>query len=150
MTIFVDTWGWMALGDEKDQHFQSVSEVVWERFDKGTRFFTSNFVLGEAITLIYTHCGGRKGEQIVDKLFQMLGSRQFQAEEITRERFQKALELRRRFRDKSKISFTDLTSMVVMRDLGITDILTADRHFLQVNLGFRLVPEIRRKGRARR
>ena len=140
MTIFVDTWGWMALGDEKDEHFQSVSEVVWEQFNEGTRFFTSNFVLGEAITLIYTHCGGRRGERIVDKLLQTVSSRQFQLEEITQERFQKALDLRRRFRDKPKISFTDLTSMVVMRERGITDILTADRHFLKVNLGFRLVP----------
>jgi hypothetical protein len=30
--------------------------------------------------------------------------------------------------------------MVVMQDLGLTDIFTGDAHFRQVNLGFRLFP----------
>ena len=32
-------------------------------------------------------------------------------------------------------------SMVIMRELGIVDVMTADSHFQQVNLGFRSVPE---------
>lgn len=34
----------------------------------------------------------------------------------------------------------DFTSIVVMRDLGITDVFTGDAHFLHVGLGFHLVP----------
>jgi predicted nucleic acid-binding protein len=34
----------------------------------------------------------------------------------------------------------DFTSMVVMQDLGVTEIFTGDGHFQQVGLGFRLVP----------
>ncbi len=30
--------------------------------------------------------------------------------------------------------------MVIMQDLGITDVFTGDEHFQQVNLGFRLHP----------
>jgi predicted nucleic acid-binding protein len=30
--------------------------------------------------------------------------------------------------------------MAIMVELGITDILTADRHFAQVGLGFRALP----------
>jgi predicted nucleic acid-binding protein len=30
--------------------------------------------------------------------------------------------------------------MVIMQELGIVDILTADNHFAQVGLGFRLLP----------
>ena len=44
------------------------------------------------------------------------------------------------YHDKPDISFVDFTSMVVMQDLGITDVFSGDRHFLQVNLGFQLVP----------
>jgi predicted nucleic acid-binding protein len=38
------------------------------------------------------------------------------------------------------ISFTDLTSMVVMKELGIMSILTDDDHFVHVGMGFQKVP----------
>lgn len=59
---------------------------------------------------------------------------------ITLERFEQAKELRLRFRDKPKILFTDLTSMVVMKELAVMSILTEDDHFTQVGMGFEKVP----------
>jgi len=59
-----------------------------------------------------------------------------QVQEIYRE----AQEQRSKYRDKPKISFTDFTSFVVMRELGVTEALTDDKHYLKVNLGFRLRP----------
>ena len=38
--------------------------------------------------------------------------------------------------DKS-YSFTDCTSFVVMRELGIREALTTDRHFVQAGFGIR-------------
>jgi uncharacterized protein len=43
--------------------------------------------------------------------------------------------------DKPRISFTDLTTMIIMTELEVVDILTADVHFTHVGLGFRLLPE---------
>jgi predicted nucleic acid-binding protein len=48
--------------------------------------------------------------------------------------------MRQKYADKPDISFVDFTSMVVMQDLGITDVFSGDQHFEQVNLGLRLVP----------
>jgi predicted nucleic acid-binding protein len=59
---------------------------------------------------------------------------------VSAAQFEQAWVLRQRYHDKPDISFTDLTSMVVMQDLGITDVFTGDAHFQQVNLGFRLFP----------
>ena len=59
---------------------------------------------------------------------------------ITPERFEQAKRLRIKFQDKPRISFTDLTSIVVMNELGITDILTEDAHFTQVGIGVRIIP----------
>jgi predicted nucleic acid-binding protein len=61
-------------------------------------------------------------------------------ERITEDRFEKAIGLRRKFDDKPRISFTDLKSIVVMKELGITDVMTEDDHFLQVGMGFNKVP----------
>jgi predicted nucleic acid-binding protein len=55
-------------------------------------------------------------------------------------RFREAVRLRAKYRDKPGISFTDFTSMAVMRELEVTRILTEDRHFAQVGMGFELVP----------
>jgi len=55
-------------------------------------------------------------------------------------RFEEAKVLRLRFDDKPRISFTDLTSMVVMREIGVTDVITGDEHFEHVGMGFQRKP----------
>ena len=59
-------------------------------------------------------------------------------EQVTPERFSRAWRLR--YRDKPRISFTDLTSFVVMRELGLRHALTGDAHFEQVGLNFSKLP----------
>jgi predicted nucleic acid-binding protein len=38
------------------------------------------------------------------------------------------------------ITLTDLTSMVIMRERAIREVLTEDEHFIQVRMGFSKVP----------
>jgi predicted nucleic acid-binding protein len=59
---------------------------------------------------------------------------------VSADRFFAALSLRRRFHDKPLISFTDLTSMAIMSELEIEEVVTEDEHFLQVGMGFRKIP----------
>ena len=59
---------------------------------------------------------------------------------ITPARFELAKALRLRFRDKPRISFTDLTTMVVMQEREIAQILTEDEHFTHVGLGLQIAP----------
>ena len=61
-------------------------------------------------------------------------------ENINPQRFDKAKKLRLRFKDKPRISFTDITSMVIMEERGIRQILTDDNHFIQVGMGFQKIP----------
>ena len=42
--------------------------------------------------------------------------------------------------DKPKISFTDLTSMVIMRDRNIKKVLTDDDHFTHLGMDLQKVP----------
>jgi predicted nucleic acid-binding protein len=58
---------------------------------------------------------------------------------ISGARFKSAQQLRIRYQDKPAISFTDLTSLVVMQEFEIQKILTEDGHFSQVGLGFELI-----------
>jgi len=58
---------------------------------------------------------------------------------ITPERFDASQKLRLKFQD-TDISFTDLTSMAVMQELEITNIMTGDTHFTHVGMNFILFP----------
>jgi len=74
------------------------------------------------------------------RIFQAQQSGSLLIERVTAERFQKAFQLRLRYRDKPRISFTDLTSLVVMKELGLQRVLTADAHFVEVGMGFERLP----------
>lgn len=59
---------------------------------------------------------------------------------INSERFEAICKMRIKYADKPLISFTNLSSMVVMKELGISLVLTGDNHFNQVGMGFIKVP----------
>ena len=138
MKLFVDTWGWLVLADRKDPRHSSVARCYLERSQTAGRIVTSNFVLDETLTLLFRRRPFDEAWRFANSLLQ---SPFISLLPVTEVRFRKAFELHQRFSDKPKISFTDLTSMVIMQELRAADIMTADTHFLQVGLGFRLLPE---------
>lgn len=138
--LFIDTWGWLVIADRKeDMHDEVVSFYKRFREEKG-QVITTDYVLSEVITKIFKRHHFVKGIEYVEALFEMERGDYLYLAWITKERFQKAWELRVKYQDKTDISFTDLTSFVVMEELGIKNVLTEDDHFKKVNLGFGLLP----------
>ena len=138
--LFVDTWGWVALGHRQDQHHQRVRSIFQNIRQEGSLIYTSDYVLDEVITLLYRREVPSEASRFVDAI---LGSAQLGhlvIERITSPRFAAAWALRQRMLDKPLISFTDLTSFVVMQELHVSTALTQDQHFAQVGLGFQLLP----------
>ncbi len=45
--------------------------------------------------------------------------------------------MKKTFFDKPYISFVDFSSFVLMKELGVSEALTADRHFEGIGLGFK-------------
>lgn len=91
--IFVDTWGWIALGHRKNPRHYEVKGFYQEMRKEGSRVYTSDYVLDEVVTLLFR-----------------------------------------------REAFTDLTSMAVMEERGLNDILTEDEHFIQAGMGFQRLP----------
>ena len=102
---------------------------------------TSDYVLDELITLLFRRESYDEAVRFLDGLLADSARGTLQIQRLTTERFQAALELRKRFRDKPDISFTDLTTMAVMRELQIIAVVTEDNHFLHVGMGFQRLPE---------
>ena len=139
MKLFVDTWGWLVLEDSKDPQHRAASRI-YEAAAKGSRnIFTTNFVLDETFSRLF---GRRPFDEASRFAKGLMQSPFIEIEQVTPARFRRAFQLRLTFRDKPDISFTDLTSMAIAQELNIVDILTGDRHFNQVGLGFQTLPQL--------
>ena len=133
---FVDTWGWIALGNARDSQHSRVTDVFRTLRREQIPICTSDYVLDELVTLLFRREAHERSFRFVDALLSAATAGQMTIERVTPERFTAAWELRKRFQDKPMISFTDLSSMAIMTERGITRVLTDDDHFLHVGLGF--------------
>jgi predicted nucleic acid-binding protein len=139
-SLFVDTWGWIALGHNRDPAHANVSRFYREHRSQKSTVYTSDYVLDEVITLLFRRERFDSAKAFLDAMLADVNNGRITLERITAPRFDRAWELRCRLHDKMRISFTDLTSMTIMDELGIVDVLTDDQHFSHVGMGFRRVP----------
>jgi uncharacterized protein len=138
--IFVDTWAWVGLAAKRDQHHRRI-KGQHKAFQRARRkYVTSNFVLSEVIAHLYTTLPPDQARTFINNVLASADVGVYQLIHVSPQQFNRAWQLRQKYHDKPDISFVDFTSMVVMQDLGITDVFTGDAHFKHVNLGFRLHP----------
>ncbi|MEE8397997.1 MAG: hypothetical protein V3S89_03255 [Desulfobacterales bacterium] len=123
------------MADAKDpRHRKSIeSRDVW--LEKGGVLVTSNYILDESLTLIRMRLGMEAAEKWWDMVAE---SPRCSIEWVTPERMEKSISWFLRWQDQS-FSFTDCTSFVLMRELGIKDALTGERHF--TTAGFQIHPQ---------
>ena len=140
MKIFIDTWGWLTLRDGDESRHGDVKEFYQQLRDGNEMIYTSDYVLDETITLVFKRLPFKTAKESLAKLDKAIEQGYLQVEWVTPERFEKAKILRLKYQDKPKISFTDLSSMVVMEELGLKDIITGDEHFEHVGMGFQRKP----------
>lgn len=139
--VFVDTWGWIALGYHHDPHHEEVKGIYQGLRRRQIPIYTSEYVLDEMISLLF-RLQRRFSEAVhfVEELLESASQGYIHIERVTPNHFSKSWNLRKRFHDKPRISFTDLTSMVIMEERGIRQVLTEDAHFIQVGMGFIKIP----------
>lgn len=137
--LFVDTWGWLALRDKGDRRHREAVTVFEEALAAGS-IVTTDYVLDETLTLLFRRLAAHKARQSLEALLTATREGAVVLAPIHGARFHEAVRLRMKYRDKPEISFTDFTTMVVMREFGLEQILSEDRHFAQVGLGLVLVP----------
>lgn len=137
--LFVDTWGWIVLADARDPQHDEVVALRRRHTESGI-LVTTDYVLDETFTRLFGGSPFAEAERFCAAVLRARDAGMVRVESISTERFARAYRLRLRYKDKPRISFTDLTSFVVMTELGIRDVLTADARFAAVQLGFRKAP----------
>lgn len=120
--VFLDTSGfyaWLAAGD--GHHNKAV-----EFFTTTNRpLLTTDWIVGETCNLFVA----RRAPRLVRVLFDALDrSVSMRVIPVDADRFQEARRLFLQYEDHA-FPLTDCTSFVVMRELGLKQALTADRHF---------------------
>jgi predicted nucleic acid-binding protein len=138
--VFVDTWGWLALGHRREERHEEIKTLYRKLREKNKLLFTSDYVLDELITLIFRRESFAEGASFIEGVLGASERGILSIERINSQRFTEAWRLRRQLSDKPSISFTDISSMVIMKEKKIKNILTEDDHFLQVGMGFKLIP----------
>ncbi len=139
-SVFVDSWGWVALGHRRDSHHQQIKDFYKGLLECGSRLYTTDYVLDEVITILFKREVFEEAVHFVEGLFASASEGRLVIERITSARFVEAWKLRKRFQDKPSISFTDLTSMALMQELALAEVLTDDEHFTHVGMSFAKVP----------
>ena len=140
MMLFIDTWGWINLFNRRERRHEEVARYYQNARDSRTTILTTDYVLDEVYTLLFKRIPVNSAFSAIEIISDAVDMGYIRLIWITPERFKDAQNLRLKFRDKPDISFTGLTSMVVMQEFGISDILTGDIHFTYVGMGFILKP----------
>ena len=138
--LFIDTWGWVVIHNKREPRHAEVNRFYRNfRLEKG-EVYTTDYVLDETITLLFRRLPFGLAKDSLTLLNESFEKGYLNLEWISPQRFEEAKQLRLRFLDKPMISFTDFTSMAIMKELDIKFVLTGDEHFEQAGMGFQKVP----------
>ncbi|MDA8334140.1 MAG: type II toxin-antitoxin system VapC family toxin [Peptococcaceae bacterium] len=132
--MFVDTSAWCALTDRSDQNHDQAARLWKSIQGMGAWLYTSDYVMDETLTLLRMrtgHANAVKFGQAVQN------SAVVEVLWMDEDAWKDSWLTFSTYHDKD-FSFTDCTSFVFMKKLGLSRVFAFDRHFTQA--GFQLVP----------
>ncbi|MEA1994242.1 MAG: PIN domain-containing protein [Euryarchaeota archaeon] len=143
MSRYSSTHGRGWLWPTRRMHTTNSPPESTKRYRRGdTELVTSDCVLDETITILFRNVTFTSATRFIDSLLRAVDARQISVERITASRFKSAWSLRKQYQDKPRISFTDITSFVVMQEREIGTVFTGDTDFEKIDLGVTLLPTI--------
>ncbi|HVU03912.1 MAG TPA: hypothetical protein VHE30_19270 [Polyangiaceae bacterium] len=144
--FFYDTWAFAALANSRDPAHEVAARLDAELERQGYVAVTSDYVLDETLTLLNVIGGAAAAVAFLDGFLVRVSAADVQLLEVGPTRRERAFELFRKLAPRERrLSFTDVTSFVLMRELSIPYAFTADAHFRSAGKGIRALVE--RSGR---
>lgn len=128
--IFVDTGFVIGLINQRDQYHQQASELA-NRFEGYPLLVTDAVLLeiGNALVRNYK-------KEVIEIIEQFFDSDEVEVVRLTPQLFDQAFALYKMYEDK-QWGLVDCISFAVMREAGVSQALTFDRHFVQA--GFQVL-----------
>ena len=135
--VFVDAGPLYALFSLRDQYHLQTQQILRKLETVQPRLITSDDVINEAITSLHSSRKGGYSAAVSMIVWLSKIPARIEIEWIGQARFQKAIEVFRRYNKDKQWSFTDCTSYVIIKELKIDKVFTFDRHFRQ--MGFSIL-----------
>lgn len=124
---FVDTWFWIAVINEKDQHHRKARDILART--RAARLITTEMVIAELLNM-YAGKGSFWRSKVVQFVDGLRKDKRTTIVEQTPEQFFKAFGKYKLHVDK-EWGLTDCASFVLMEEQSLQYALTDDRHFEQ-------------------
>lgn len=133
-TLFVDTGAWYALADRSDQHHNEAVEIYPKLLSSYQPLKTTNLIIAETYILIRRGIGYQEAIAFLENIAASPRVVKIYSDRILEETGESIL---RQYQDQD-FSYTDAVSFAVMKQYGITEAFSFDKHF--VTAGFTLIP----------
>jgi predicted nucleic acid-binding protein len=127
VNVFIDTSAWVAVETPKDKNYIRAENILKDLIKNRYFFIMTDYIYDETITELMVNSGNEDAIKFGEKI---LKSSIVEMVIIDKEDIKEALELKKKYKDKD-FSFTDCTSFVIMKRLGITKAFSFDKHFEQ-------------------
>ena len=128
--IFVDTQGWAEIFHDPALHHAQAVNLLQQARANTWMLITSNLILSELVPLLHSRNFHLTQTQILGIITQIRALPNLVVMQIDSLLDQQAWDLLYA-NPQQPWSHVDATSMALMRQMGITEVLTADRHFTQ-------------------
>lgn len=131
--IFIDTSAWIEFVLKKEKYHKQVFDLLLSEVRKGSKFFTSDYVLDETFTRLLTNQSFWSAKSFRSRIEDLETEQQIIVIWTDKVLFNKAWVNFEKFR-QHKLSFTDSVIVTVVKDLKIDEILTLDHGFKKIGL----------------
>ncbi len=82
-SIFVDTWGWVVLGQRQDSYHEQVKSIYQELITNKVSIYTSDYVLDEVMTLLFKREVFEDVVKFMTGIFTAIDRRQVEIQRVT-------------------------------------------------------------------
>ena len=131
--IFIDTSAWIDFTIKGEKCHQEISEYLISEVKRGSKFFTSDYVLDESFTRLITGQSFFSAKVFKNKVRELENEKQLLVLWTDEVFFNKAWIYFEKF-SEHMLSFTDATIYTFVKDLKIDEVLTLDKGFEKVGL----------------
>ncbi len=133
----IDTWGLIAFINEKEPKHREVSRLIVSLLKEKKAVITGD-IFNEYTTGLFRRIP--EPQEFLIKLTRSIYLSEIKMIVVNEKIIERACQLRLKYRDHPQISFTDFTSMAVLQLENMTQVISGDKHFALVNLGFNVLP----------